>query len=131
MSQANKQLFPLSDQHLLQLAKDINSRWEDVFRQGLTTANEDLNSNSNSKLNNTAACLPKSQLEICRKLAPNDSLLQAYFVLARWRWFCASVGCSNKQALLALTNAVKACGLTTASGNLQAMNNVSTSLEYV
>ncbi|TNN05138.1 hypothetical protein EWB00_009632 [Schistosoma japonicum] len=124
MVQASQQIFPLSDHHLLQLAIEFNDRWEHVFRQGLTSDDENPKSSS-------AACLPKSQIEICRNLAPKDYTLQGYFALARWRWFCASVGCTNKQALGALTNAVKASGLLNTSANLQAMNNMSTSLEYV
>ncbi|XP_018652367.1 hypothetical protein Smp_149100 [Schistosoma mansoni] len=124
MTQTSQQIYPLSDHHLLQLATEFGDRWEHVFRQGLIT--DDVNPKPS-----TAACLPKSQIEVCRKLAPKDYTLQGYFALSRWRWFCASVGCTNKQALLTLTNAVKASGLSNTSANLQAMSNMSTSLEYV
>ncbi|VDP72902.1 unnamed protein product [Echinostoma caproni] len=112
----------LDDDILLELAVQLRERWEDVFRNGLTVAEK--------SSSDASSCLPMEQIQYCRYLAPREPVIQAFHALARWRWFCWYVGCTDRKALNALVSACRSAGVRL-SDKLEQLNLISASLDYV
>ncbi|KAA0199886.1 hypothetical protein FBUS_03516 [Fasciolopsis buskii] len=112
----------LNEEVLFELAVELREQWEDVVRNGLLATEK--------KQGNDNGCLPIEQVQICRNMAPREPIIQAFHALARWRWFCWYVCCSERKAIATLLAACKKAGVRIGD-KLNELNVLTSSIDFV